>query len=47
MSYIIIIGLSLALGFAAGFYAGIKNANSSKLAKGKELLSALKGFKDE
>jgi hypothetical protein len=30
------------IGFAGGFYAGVKNANSSKLAKGKELLSALK-----
>lgn len=47
MSYVILALVSAALGFAAGFYAGIKNANSSKLAKGKELLSALKGFKDE
>lgn len=35
--------ISLVIGFAGGFYAGIKNANSSKLAKGKELLAALKG----
>ena len=34
--------ISLILGFAGGFYAGVKNANSSKVAKGKELLSALK-----
>ena len=34
--------ISLILGFAGGFYAGVKNANSSKLAKGKELLAALK-----
>lgn len=33
------------IGFAGGFYAGVKNANSSKLAKGKELLEALKGKK--
>lgn len=34
--------ISLIIGFAGGFYAGVKNANSSKLAKGKELLDALK-----
>jgi len=30
------------IGFVGGFYAGVKNANSSKLSKGKELLNALK-----
>ena len=34
--------ISLIIGFAGGFYAGVKNANSSKLTKGKELLAALK-----
>ena len=34
--------ISLILGFAGGFYAGVKNANSSKISKGKELLDALK-----
>ena len=28
--------------FIAGFYAGVKNANSSKINKGKELIKALK-----
>lgn len=37
--------ISLLIGFAGGFYAGVKNADSSKLAKGKELLAALKGKK--
>ena len=37
--------ISLIIGFAGGFFAGVKNANSSKLAKGKELLEALKGKK--
>jgi uncharacterized protein YneF (UPF0154 family) len=34
--------ISLILGFAGGFFAGVKNANSSKISKGKELLDALK-----
>ena len=42
LNTMIIALISLVLGFAGGFYAGVKNANSSKLAKGKELLSALK-----
>lgn len=29
--------ISLAVGFAGGFYAGIKNANSSKVEKAKAL----------
>jgi hypothetical protein len=33
------------IGFVGGFFAGIKNANSSKLSKGKALLDALKGDK--
>lgn len=35
--------ICLVIGFAGGFYAGIKNANSSKVSKGKALLDALKG----
>lgn len=37
--------ISLILGFAGGFYAGVKNADSPKISKGKELLDALKGKK--
>jgi hypothetical protein len=29
--------IALVLGFAGGFYAGLKNANSSKVAKAKSL----------
>lgn len=41
MSYIIVSLVSLALGFAAGFFAGVKNANSSKVAKAKEVLDTI------
>jgi len=34
--------LSILVGFAGGFVAGVKNANSSKLAKAKSALDALK-----
>jgi hypothetical protein len=34
--------LSIALGFAGGFVAGLKNANSSKVAKAKEVIANLK-----
>lgn len=37
--------ISLIIGFAGGFIAGVKNANSSKINKGKELIAALKGKK--
>lgn len=37
--------ISLVIGFAGGFIAGVKNADSSKLSKSKELLDALKGKK--
>ena len=40
MSYIIIAIVSLVLGAAAGFYAGIKNAKSSKIAKAKEVFDS-------
>lgn len=29
--------ISLTIGFAGGFYAGVKNANSSKVAKAKAI----------
>ena len=35
--------IALVLGFAGGFYAGLKNANSSKVEKAKTILDALKG----
>lgn len=35
--------LCIVLGFAGGFYAGIKNASSSKVEKAKSILDALKG----
>ena len=35
--------ICIVLGFAGGFYAGIKNANSAKVDKGKSILDALKG----
>jgi hypothetical protein len=31
------------IGFAGGFYAGIKNASSSKVEKAKSILDQLKG----
>ena len=35
--------LCIVLGFAGGFYAGIKNANSAKVEKAKSLLDIFKG----
>ena len=35
--------ISLIVGFAGGFYAGIKNASSAKVEKAKTILDALKG----
>jgi hypothetical protein len=35
--------LCIAVGFAGGFYAGLKNASSSKVEKAKSLLDVLKG----
>jgi hypothetical protein len=32
----------IALSFGGGFYAGVKNANSSKLSKAKDILDAIK-----
>lgn len=34
--------ITLLVGFAGGFYAGIKNANSSKVTKAKEIIDDLK-----
>lgn len=35
--------ICIAVGFAGGFYAGIKNASSAKVEKAKSILDALKG----
>jgi hypothetical protein len=32
----------IALAFAGGFYAGVKNSASSKIAKAKDILDAIK-----
>jgi hypothetical protein len=34
--------LSILVGFAGGFVAGLKNANSSKVVQAKDALNALK-----
>jgi hypothetical protein len=31
------------IGFVGGFYAGVKNANSSKVEKAKSIIDQLKG----
>jgi uncharacterized protein YneF (UPF0154 family) len=38
---LIAIIVSLVLGFAGGFYAGIKNANSGKVAKAKSIFDEI------
>lgn len=38
---IITIIISLTLGFAGGFYAGIKNSNSSKVNKAKDIVDLI------
>lgn len=38
---IIAIIISIVLGFAGGFYAGIKNANSSKVGKAKDIVDLI------
>jgi hypothetical protein len=38
---LIAIIVSLVLGFAGGFYAGLKNANSSKVAKAKSIFEEI------
>lgn len=35
--------ISLVVGFAGGFYAGLKNSNSSKVEKAKSIIEQLKG----
>ena len=35
--------ICIVLGFAGGFYAGVKNASSSKVEKAVDILKALKG----
>jgi uncharacterized protein YneF (UPF0154 family) len=39
---LITIIISLTLGFAGGFYAGVKNANSSKVNKAKDIVDLIK-----
>jgi hypothetical protein len=34
--------IALVLGFAGGFYAGLKNANYSKVEKAKEVINSFK-----
>lgn len=34
--------IALIIGFSGGFYAGVKNANSSKVAKAKETIDLIK-----
>lgn len=34
--------IALAVGFAGGFFAGLKNANSSKVEKAKEVINSFK-----
>jgi hypothetical protein len=35
--------ICIVLGFAGGFYAGVKNASSAKVEKAVDILKALKG----
>jgi hypothetical protein len=42
MFYLLLTATLVAVGFAAGFYAGLKNANSSKVTKAKEILKSIK-----
>lgn len=34
--------IALAVGFAGGFFVGLKNANSSKVEKAKEVINLIK-----
>ena len=43
MTTLILLAFALALGFAGGFYAGLKNASSAKVEKARTILDALKG----
>jgi uncharacterized protein YneF (UPF0154 family) len=43
MTTLLLIAVSLVLGFAGGFYAGLKNASSAKVEKAKSILDVLKG----
>jgi uncharacterized protein YneF (UPF0154 family) len=43
MTTLLLLALALVLGFAGGFYAGLKNASSAKVEKAKSILDALKG----
>jgi uncharacterized protein YneF (UPF0154 family) len=43
MTTLVLIGISLLIGFAGGFYAGVKNGKSAKVEKAVDILKALKG----
>jgi hypothetical protein len=43
MTTLLLLAFALVLGFAGGFYAGLKNASSSKVEKARSILDALKG----
>jgi len=42
MTTLFLLVLATALGFGAGFLAGLKNAKSSKVEKAKDILDAIK-----
>lgn len=42
MTTLFLLILSTAIGFAAGFLAGLKNAKSSKVEKAKDILDAIR-----
>jgi hypothetical protein len=43
MTTLLLIAFALILGFAGGFYAGVRNASSAKVGKALDILDALKG----
>jgi hypothetical protein len=43
MTTIILLAFALILGFAGGFYAGVRNASSAKVERARSILDALKG----
>ena len=40
--YMLLAFLALAVGFAGGFFVGLKNANSSKVEKAKDIINSFK-----
>lgn len=43
MDVMVLLLITLTIGFAGGFYAGVKNAGSSKVAKAKSLADEFAG----